>query len=132
MTRPVVLTAAVYILAAWASVNAAPLVTEQTGPAAPAAPHPGVRRQFSTRDQKDPYRNLFRVPDRMNLPSPTAGPAAKDPSTQSPPPGEPRVVCGMTIIPVDPTLDAGMHLTQPDTGTEYTMRVLKPPICSPE
>ena len=41
----------------------------------------------------------------------------------------PRVVCGMTLIPVDPAIDPKMVI-QPKAGdTRYTIRAIEPPIC---
>ena len=44
-------------------------------------------------------------------------------------PAAPRVVCGMTLIPVDPAIDPKM-LVEPKNGdTRYTIRAIEPPIC---
>jgi hypothetical protein len=41
----------------------------------------------------------------------------------------PQVVCGMTIIPADPTVDPRIRLTPPPSNTRHTMRMVPPSIC---
>jgi hypothetical protein len=62
----------------------------------------------------NPYSKLFQ---------PAPLPAAK---TEAP---KPRVVCGMTVVPADPRLDARMLVEMKKKDTRYTMRVIPPPIC---
>jgi len=132
MARLAVLCSVVGLLVSSASLDAAaPASGQQNSQAVPWTPQPGAR-QFSTAGPKDPYLNLFGAPDRPRVPVSSPDPTPNGRSNQSPTSGEPRVVCGMTIIPVDPAVDPGVHVTPPDAGTEYTMRVLKLPICWPE
>jgi hypothetical protein len=40
----------------------------------------------------------------------------------------PRVVCGMTILPVDPSTDPRM-VKAPPADTRFVIRAIKPPLC---
>jgi hypothetical protein len=40
-----------------------------------------------------------------------------------------RVVCGMTLMPVDPSLDPKIKHPVPSDGTKFTVRIHKPPVC---
>jgi hypothetical protein len=42
----------------------------------------------------------------------------------------PRVVCGMTLVPADPKVDPKMRAEVPDRGVAFTMRAVRPTICS--
>jgi hypothetical protein len=42
---------------------------------------------------------------------------------------EPIVVCGMTVVPADPTIDPRMRVA-PATGTAFTMKVVPPTVCT--
>lgn len=45
-------------------------------------------------------------------------------------PLKPKVVCGMMIVPADPTIDPKMRITPPQNPSlEYKIRVIEPPIC---
>ncbi len=75
---------------------------------------------------KDPYRSLFppagpgsATPDR------TAGQAVPAPS----PNARPSVVCGLTVIPVDPNIDPGIRRVVPDTGPRFTYRPFTTKAC---
>lgn len=41
----------------------------------------------------------------------------------------PRVVCGMTVVPVDSSLDPKIQHPVPSNGTKFTLRIRKPPVC---
>ena len=45
---------------------------------------------------------------------------------------KPRMVCGMMVIPADPTIDAAMRhpVPKPD-GVKFTLRMVEPPACQP-
>lgn len=43
--------------------------------------------------------------------------------------GRPKVVCGMTIIPADPTIDPGIAAELPNTSMRFTIRAVEPPTC---
>ena len=45
-------------------------------------------------------------------------------------PMRPKVVCGILIVPADPTIDPKMRVTPPqDPNLEYKIRVVEPPSC---
>ena len=44
---------------------------------------------------------------------------------------KPKVTCGMTVVPADPTIDPKMRVAPPDTGVTFTLRVVPPTICRP-
>jgi hypothetical protein len=73
---------------------------------------------------KDPYRKLFDTQTALKaalaqqLHTATSAPA-------------PKVVCGMTLIPANPTIDPKMMVEKPRSdGTKYTIRAVDPPICN--
>jgi hypothetical protein len=41
----------------------------------------------------------------------------------------PKVVCGMTVVPVDASLDPKIQHPVPSNGTKFTLRIHKPPVC---
>jgi|KBSSwiStaDraftv2_1062776.scaffolds.fasta_scaffold2144546_1 hypothetical protein len=41
----------------------------------------------------------------------------------------PRVVCGMTIVPVDPSFDSKIKHPVRSGRTRFTLRIHKPPVC---
>jgi hypothetical protein len=57
----------------------------------------------------------------LAAPEPYRAPAAS--------PSSAKVVCGMTVIPADPTFDARMRHAVPDRGTRFAIRSLEPGIC---
>jgi len=70
---------------------------------------------------KNPYGQLFQAQELLQktLTKPEAKP-------------KPKVVCGMTIIPGDPTIDPKIAAPRdPKDTTHYTLRVVPPPICKP-
>jgi hypothetical protein len=42
---------------------------------------------------------------------------------------KPSVVCGMTLVPADPKVDARMRVAPPDSGVTFTLRSVQPKIC---
>ena len=45
---------------------------------------------------------------------------------------KPHVVCGMMVIPADPTIDAAMrHPVPARDGVKFTLRTVVPPACRP-
>ena len=50
-------------------------------------------------------------------------------SVTLPPRQPPRIVCGMTVIPVDPSFDANIRRPVPPPGTTFTIKTVKPPVC---
>lgn len=68
----------------------------------------------------NPFRRLFQVPSPQPAPSAQAAAPRAD---------EPRVVCGMTMIPADPNVDPGIAVRPSADGTRFTIRAVEPPIC---
>lgn len=68
-----------------------------------------------------PYEKLFELRGALNN--------AVEQSQPAPAPKS-RVVCGMTVIEVDPAIDPKIGVTPPgDEKTRYTIRAVEPPIC---
>jgi hypothetical protein len=74
--------------------------------------------------KSNPYSGLFQP---APLVKPTEGTQATQPATSA----KPKVVCGMTIIPADPSIDPKFTKVPPDRSTKFTMRLIEPPICKP-
>ena len=78
------------------------------------------------------FTKLFRSPS-----SPFVKPAAPtvpfDPKSVAPSPLllrlPPRIVCGMTVVPVDSSIDPKIVRPVPSGGTKFTLRIYKPPVC---
>ena len=77
----------------------------------------------------DPYSQLFtdRRPDNLQAKAQEQLRNALQQRAQ-----QPQVVCGMTIIPIDPSVDPKIVVPRPPSDTTYTMRLIPPPICRPE
>jgi len=76
-----------------------------------------------------PFANLFGSPLQRNptsrlLPLFQASPVVPPESST-----KPFVVCGMTLVPVDPNLDAAIRHTVPRGGVRWTIRAVPPPAC---
>ena len=41
----------------------------------------------------------------------------------------PRVLCGMLVIPADPSIDPGIRV-QPPTTADYKIKAVRPPVCA--
>jgi hypothetical protein len=99
----------------------------------PAAPGPDTARQaeLESRAREKLFDRLFQTDSRNPRRNPAPRPFVFQPSLPAPADRgaeAPRVVCGMTVAPVDPKLDAGIRNTPPQDRT-YTMRVQPPPPC---
>src|SRR6476469_3266205 len=73
----------------------------------------------------------FKVnPDLFGQKKPAPKPPQVDwnwrPQAQAAPPPAPSVICGMTVVPADPKIDAKMAVKPQDTRTKYTLRVVEP------
>ena len=85
---------------------------------------------FFTVQRPTPFGNLFagqpkvgvKVPSRPKAPSLGQQPAR-------PTSLEPVVVCGMTVIPADPKIDAAIRHPIPEDGPAFTMRTMQPSVC---
>jgi hypothetical protein len=91
----------------------------------PVAPEPSTSettQSFPT-PSKNPYSHLFAVP---SAPQSLPGSAAR----VRPMEAQPRVVCGMTLVPAKPDLDPKMvHQRPPEANVDHKIRVLTPRIC---
>jgi hypothetical protein len=77
-----------------------------------------------------PFSKLFRPSTPLLRPG--AGVSPPDGNTANlpvQPPLSPRVVCGMTMIPLDPSFDANIRRPVPPSGEKFTIKALKPPVC---
>ena len=71
---------------------------------------------------KDAYRNLFQ-PAR-----PLAAPVSQPTEDR-----RPKVVCGMLVIPADPTIDPKIAVPPNKApGVEFKIRAMEPPVCKGE
>lgn len=72
------------------------------------------------------YLNLTprRMPEQRPL-----GPAARAPRPSVRAAAQPRVVCGMTVVPGDPAVDPGLTARVTPLTAQPTMRAVEPPIC---
>jgi len=69
---------------------------------------------------KDPYQQLFAAQQALKSAQQKAGVEQL----------KPKVVCGMMIVPADPTIDPKMRITPPQNpNLEYKIRVIEPPVC---
>jgi hypothetical protein len=76
---------------------------------------------------KDPYAKVFQVPQddkaRQDLRGANRSPSAVE--------MQPRVVCGMVVVPVKPSADPKMVVQPgPNPKTEYSIRKIAPQICN--
>ena len=79
---------------------------------------------------KNPFTNLFAR--ELQPPAPAPVTVALPIAVVSATPlvdKHPRVVCGMTLVPVDPDLDAAMRRVVPETGPKFTIRLVPPRLC---
>jgi hypothetical protein len=76
-----------------------------------------------------PFSKLFRPTPPLLKPStpPPAANVLNRPSLPARP--SVKIVCGMTLMPVDSSLDPKIERRVPSTGTTFTLRTVKPPVC---
>jgi hypothetical protein len=72
------------------------------------------------------YLNLTPRPARAPRP---LIPAARGPRPSARATAQPRVVCGMTIVPGDSAVDPGMTARVTPPAAQPAIRALEPPIC---
>jgi hypothetical protein len=77
---------------------------------------------FAQGSRANPYQNLFKPPDLKAA----ARAEQRDNATRA---TEPRVVCGMKVIPADPNIDPKIFVERRADPTRYTMRIVPPPVC---
>jgi hypothetical protein len=98
--------------------SAIPRLLVEGEPVAAASPQP---LQTSPAPEKDPFKRLFVVPPAQD------GGAQPDARLTG---GQPRVVCGMTLVPAKPEVDPKMvRPREPEPNREYKIRTISPRIC---
>jgi hypothetical protein len=92
------------------------------GQAAPSAPE-SMTKGWLVSPGKDPFGNIsFGSPSRQTQGRETTG----RPSDTA----KPRIVCGMTVVPVNPDADPKMVVSpKPDSRVQYKIRTLAPRVC---
>ena len=88
--------------------------------AAPASSWKPSIKLFAEKPAAKPFVMEWRdrLPAEASAPAPTAAP-------------KPSVVCGMTLIPADPTIDPKIRVAPEDRGVAFTMRTVEPTVCKP-
>jgi len=81
-------------------------------------------------ERENPFANLFASHVQLSTRhlAPVVFPVAVQVATPSSN-RRPRVVCGLTVVPVDPQFDAAMPRVVPDRNTKFTMRLVPPAVC---
>lgn len=74
---------------------------------------PLAASQSANPPRKNPFSKLF----------------APDPKPQPREAGKPTVVCGMTLIPADPSIDPKIVVAPQRGNTRFTIRAVPPPVC---
>jgi hypothetical protein len=94
---------------------ASPVLANQSTPEWRATPRLDVVRPWHS----DAQKKLFELQRDLKAAMPATA-------------NRPKVVCGMTIIPADPKIDPKMLFApKSDSGIEYKLRAIDPPICNP-
>ena len=101
-----------------------------------SAPAPGVNggRLFPqpvtpSTDVLRPFTNLFDTPLQPDSKSRQMVMFQALQNLRSASNTKPTVLCGMTLVPVDPNLDAAIRHTVPRDGVRWTVRAVPPPAC---
>lgn len=81
-------------------------------------PDPGAQT-LSSPARKNPFGRLFQPRE--------VAPKRAHPTTQPPAAREPIIVCGMRVIPSDPTVDPRIRVFTPEPKTKPAIRALEPP-----
>jgi hypothetical protein len=96
-------------------------------PPAAAAPQRGVSPPFSKLFREPPPPPSQPTP--FLKPSAPLFPANRTSGRQGPSRAPAKVVCGMTLVPVDASLDPKIEHPVPAAGTKFTLKISKPPHC---
>ena len=80
--------------------------------------------------RKNPWANLFTGQLKVDSkrPSPPKASLLGQRPAQRPAQAF-RVLCGMTLIPADPKIDAGIRHPMPENGPKFTIQTIPPPAC---
>jgi hypothetical protein len=76
-----------------------------------------------------PYFSKLFAPPSTPFFKPASSPDGSPADQTLPARQMPRVVCGMTMIPVDPSFDANIRRPVPPSGPKFTIKTVKPPLC---
>ena len=113
----------VYAIGMAAVVSMPPVVANRTGVMqSPSAGDAITAPSTPKTPPTNPYGQLFVPPASLE------SMAERFRNGQSIEQHRPSVVCGITIIPVDPRIDPGI-VRQPPQAESYSTRVLKPSVC---
>lgn len=99
----------------------------------PAAPQPAVGSTTKTwlvPPGKEPFGSILFIspPTGRNMTSPRG--QGRDTIGRLSDGARPRIVCGMTVVPVNPDLDSKMVVSpKPDSKVEYKMRTVSSRVC---
>ena len=74
---------------------------------------PLAASQSASPPRKNPFSKLF---------APDLKPQPREAS-------KPTVVCGMTLIPIDPSIDPKIVVAPQQSDTRFTIRAVPPPVC---
>ena len=98
-----------------------PALQEPTGPV-------GTATDWLAPPGQDPFGNIRFVSPRADTTVPRA--QGRDTSARPSDNGRPRIVCGMTVVPVKPDLDPKMVMSpKPASRVEYRIRTVAPLLC---
>ena len=81
-----------------------------------------VAPAFAQASRANPYQKLFQPRDLKEV----ARAQQRDHARQS---TEPRVVCGMKVIPADPRIDPKIFIQRKPDDRRFTIRSMPPTIC---
>jgi hypothetical protein len=96
-------------------------------PAAQVAPE-SATNPWLVPPGKDKFGNLFISPGTQTDRRIPRHPQMRDMTRSND--AQPRIVCGMTVVPVTPDADPKMVMSpKPDSNVEYKIRVVSPRIC---
>jgi hypothetical protein len=87
----------------------------------PSSPRDATRLAALRPAQSNPYGKLFAA---RSFEQPTRDPRAPDQPKR-------RVVCGLTIVHGDPTIDPKFAVANRNDAVDYTLRIIDPPTCKP-
>lgn len=76
-------------------------------------------------NRSNPYSRLFESRGAGPADDPIAPPASVAPESVD---GR-RIMCGMTMVPANPSVDPGMAIDRQDQSTRFTIRAVEPVEC---
>jgi hypothetical protein len=100
----------------------------QAGGTKPDPPQAAAPESELAPQRKQPYTRIFPAPHPNPSTQTFVVPGPKDSTPKST--IEPRVVCGMVVVPVGPEADAKMVRRVTDTQPDFKIRKIAPRICN--